>query len=794
MFNIISQDMAREMEQSFLDYAMYVNKDRALPDVRDGLKPVHRRILYAAHVLGLTPNKAYKKSARLVGDVIGKYHPHGDTSVYDAMVRMAQDWSMRYPLIDGQGNYGSIDGDGAAAMRYTETRMKKITLEMLSDIKKDIVDMKPNFSEDEEEPTVLPSRIPNLLVNGTMGIGVAMACSFAPHNLVETIDAIIAQIKNDNITVEELHSILVAPDFPTGGTIINQRELIEAYKTGNGRARVRGKYKVEKVNRNREMLVFYEIPYGVSKENLISSIVKLCEEKKIEGITDIRDSSNKLGMRIEIELKKDVNPDVMANQLFKNSKLEDTFSINQVCLVNGEPKLLGLKQIISEYIKHQREIITRRTQFDLNKIDARLHIIEGLLKALEDIDNVITLIKQSKNAQDATESLMSKYSLSETQAKAIIEMKLRKLTGIEKVELEQENKELLLEAEGLRKILSSSEELDKVLIEELTLIRDTHGDKRRTEVTNVIVKPEEKEIQFVQPEEVVVIATKTGSLKKIPAKSYKVQNRNGVGIKNQDDVIMDAIKTNTIDNLMIFTALGKMYKLVVDQVPTGTNSSRGVSAHSLVKMEAHDRVIAITSMKRETLSKYVVAISEKGYVKKTKIEEYSNSKRSGIAAVGLKEDDSIANIVFMDEEQLLLVSQKGMSIRFRTDNIGTVGRTAVGVRGMKLAEDDKIVGAMPITKDTDEVALVTAYGQGKRVMLKDFPVQGRDGKGTICYKPTDSTGLLVSSCLVEDSDNLLISGDNTTICISAGDLPTLGKASIGNILIKGNTVMSVTKL
>ena len=794
MFNIISQDMAKEMEQSFLDYAMYVNKDRALPDVRDGLKPVHRRILYAAHVLGLTPNKAYKKSARLVGDVIGKYHPHGDTSVYDAMVRMAQDWSMRYPLIDGQGNYGSIDGDGAAAMRYTETRMKKITLEMLSDIKKDIVDMKPNFSEDEEEPVVLPARIPNLLVNGTMGIGVAMACSFAPHNLTETIDAIIAQINNDSISVEELHKILLAPDFPTGGTIINQRELIEAYKTGNGRVRVRGKYKVEKVNRNREMLVFYEIPYGVSKENLISSIVKLCEEKKIEGITDIRDSSNKLGMRIEIELKKDVNPDVMANQLFKNSKLEDTFSINQVCLVNGEPKLLNLKEIIGEYIKHQRDIITRRTQFDLNKIDARLHIIEGLLKALEDIDNVITLIKLSKNAQDATESLMSKYSLSETQAKAIIEMKLRKLTGIEKVELEQENKDLLLEAEGLRKILSNSEILDKVLIDELTLVRDTHGDSRRTDITNVIIKPDEKDIQFVQPEEVVVIATKTGALKKIPAKSYKVQNRNGVGIKNQEDIIMDAITTNTIDNLMIFTALGKMYKLVVDQVPTGTNSSRGISAHTLVKMESHDRVIAITSMKRKTNAKYVVSISTKGYVKKTRIEEYVNAKRSGIAAVGLKEDDSIADIVFMNEEELLLVSQKGMSIRFKTDGIGTVGRTAIGVRGMKIADDDKVVGAMPISKLTDEVAVFSAYGQGKRVQLKEFPVQGRDGKGTICYKPTDSTGMLVSACLVEDGDNILICGDNSSICIQASSLPTLGKASMGNSLIKGNTIMSVTKL
>lgn len=794
MYNVISVDMAKEMQQSFLDYAMYVNMDRALPDVRDGLKPVHRRILFAAHELGLVPSKPYKKSARLVGDVIGKYHPHGDTSVYDAMVRMAQEWSMRYPLIDGQGNFGSIDGDGSAAMRYTEARMKKITLDMLRDIRKDVVDMKPNFSEDELEPTVLPSRVPNLLLNGTMGIGVAMACSFAPHNIVEAIDAIVSQIKNSDITIEELHKILIAPDFPTGGVITNQRELLDAYKTGKGSVRVRGKYKVEKLNRNREMLVFHEIPYGVTKEALIVNIVKLCEERKIEGITDVRDSSNKLGMRIEIELKKDVNPDVIANQLFKHSRLEDTFSINQVCLIDGEPRLLNLKEIIAAYIRHQREIITRRTQFELKKIDSRLHILEGLLKALEDIDTVIAIIKSSNNATSAIGTLMEKYSLTEIQAKAIIDMKLRKLTGLEKVELESENKELIKEAEGLRKILGESSELDRVLITELEELKIAHKDDRRTEVCNIIVKADEKDIQFVQPEDVVVVATKSGSLKKIPAKSYKTQNRNGKGVKNQDDIVMDVIKTNTIDNLMIFTALGKMYKLVVDQVPTGTNSSRGISAHTLVKMEDHDRVIAITSMKRKTNAKFVVSISEQGYVKKTKIEEYASAKRSGIAAVGLKDEDAIADIAFMNEEQLLLITEKGMSIRFETKAISSVGRTAVGVRGMKLSEGDRIVAALPISKNSDEVALFTSLGLGKRVVLKDFPVQGRDGKGTICYKPTDATGFLVSACLVEDKDNILITGDTTSICIVAKDLPTLGKASIGNMLIKNNTVISVIKI
>ena len=670
--NIISQDMIKEMEQSFLDYSTSVITGRALPDARDGLKPVHRRILYALAELNLVPTKPYKKSARIVGDVIGKYHPHGDSSVYEAMVRMAQDWSLRYTLVEGQGNFGSVDGDGAAAMRYTEARMSKITLEMLRDLKKDVVDFQPNFSEDLEEPMVLPSRIPNLLLNGTSGIAVGMACSFAPHNMNEVIDGIIATINNRDITVEELHKEYIkAPDFPTGGTIINQHELLNGYKTGKGRVRIRGKYNVEKIGR-RECLVFYEIPYGVKKEKLIEDIAKLCEDKSIEGITDIRDTSNKHGMRIEIEVKKDINPDVIANHLFRLSALEDTYSLNHTAIVNKSPKVLNLKELIEVYIDHQVEVITRRTQFDLRKIDARLHIIEGLLKALEDIDNVIALIKASNNVQVAIEGLMKKYSLSEIQAKAIVEMKLRKLTGLEKVELEQENKELVEEANHLKSILGSTEVLNSVLIDELNEIKSNYGDARKTDVTNVIVKADEKDIQYVQPEEVVVVMTKAGNVKKIPAKSFKVQNRNGKGVKNQDDIILDVIRTNTIDTLMVFTALGKMYRLVVDQVPTGTNSSRGVAIHTLVKMEEHDKAIAITSLKRKTDAEFVVSVSEQGMIKKTKLEEYMKAKKSGIAAVGLREGDSIANIVFIKDEQLILVSEKGMSIRFKTDNIGSV--------------------------------------------------------------------------------------------------------------------------
>ena len=710
------------------------------------------------------------------------------------MVRMAQDWSLRYPLVEGQGNFGSVDGDGAAAMRYTEARVSKITLEMLRDLKKDVVDFQPNFSEDLEEPMVLPSRIPNLLLNGTSGIAVGMACSFAPHNMNEIIDGIIATINNRDITVEELHKEYIkAPDFPTGGTIINQHELLNGYKTGKGRVRIRGKYNVEKIGR-RECLVFYEIPYGVKKEKLIEDIAKLCEDKSIEGITDIRDTSNKHGMRIEIEVKKDINPDVIANHLFRLSALEDTYSLNHTAIVNKSPKVLNLKELIEVYIDHQVEVITRRTQFDLRKIDARLHIIEGLLKALEDIDNVIALIKASNNVQVAIEGLMKKYSLSEIQAKAIVEMKLRKLTGLEKVELEQENKELVEEANHLKSILGSTEVLNSVLIDELNEIKSNYGDARKTDVTNVIVKADEKDIQYVQPEEVVVVMTKAGNVKKIPAKSFKVQNRNGKGVKNQDDIILDVIRTNTIDTLMVFTALGKMYRLVVDQVPTGTNSSRGVAIHTLVKMEEHDKAIAITSLKRKTDAEFVVSVSEQGMIKKTKLEEYMKAKKSGIAAVGLREGDSIANIVFIKDEQLILVSEKGMSIRFKTDNIGSVGRTAIGVRGMKIAEGDRVVAALPINKDTDELAIFSQYGMAKRTPLKEYPIQGRDGKGTITYKPNDTTGVVVSAALVEDKDNVLVVGDQTSICISAKDIPSLGKASLGNIMIKGNNVMSVTKI
>jgi DNA gyrase subunit A len=793
---IFQVDVVEEMEQSYIDYSMSVITDRALPDVRDGMKPVHRRILYSMYELGLVNNKGFKKSARIVGDVIGKYHPHGDTSVYDAMVRLAQTFSLRYPIVEGQGNFGTIDGDPAAAMRYTEAKMSKIAAEMLRDLKKDTVDFRPNFSEDETEPEVLPARMPNLLLNGTTGIAVGMACSFAPHHLGSTIDAILKYIENEQVTTPELFETLGGPDFPTGGVIINKNELLEGYKTGKGRVRMRGKYHVEQEGKRnpKDLVVFTELPYAVNKERLVETIAGLCEEKKIEGITDIRDESDKDGIRLVFEVKRDVNADVMANILFKKTQLETTFSLNHTCLVDGEPKVLSLYDIIANYVAHQQEVILRRAKFELEKIDARIHILEGYLKALTDIDNVIAIIKGSRNSGEAREKLEAKYGFTQIQSKAILEMRLSKLTGLEKVEIENELAALDTERTELNSIINDKSKLNEVLTAELLEIKAKYNDDRRTEITQVIVKKEEVDIQFVQPEDVVVVITQAGNVKKIAAKSFKVQNRNGKGIKNQDDIIMDIISTNTIDTLMIFSSLGKVYRLIVDQVPTGTNASRGVSIKTLVKMEDHENPIAITSLYRQTSAKYVVFVTGQGMIKKTKLGEYLSTKRSGILGLKLKEDDAIAGITFIDNEQMLIVTEKGMSIRFGTEAIGAVGRAALGVIAIGLTEGDKVVAALPINKETDEVAIFTKYGLAKKTPLSEYPIQGRAGKGTITYKPTDSTGAVAAVALVDDTDNILVVGDKTSICVSSKEIPKLAKAAQGNVMIKGNDIISITKI
>lgn len=789
---IIQSELKNEMGQSFIDYSLSVITARALPDVRDGLKPVHRRFLYAMEESGNSSDKAHRKCARIVGDTMGKYHPHGDTSIYGALARFSQPWAMRYPLVDFHGNNGSQDGDGPAAMRYTEARLSKIAEATISNLKKDLVDFVPNFDETEKEPVCFPGHIPNLLVNPTEGIAVGMACSFAPHNLTEMMNAIIATLENEKITIKELMEHISGPDFPTGGILINKDELLSAYQTGKGRARVRGKYVIE--GKKSDKIVFTEIPYGVMKETLIESIVELANSKKIEGISDVYDHSDKTGMRLIIELTKDTNADLVVAQLFKYSRLEDTYGINQVCLVDGKPLLLNLKQLIENYLLHQKDVYTRKTKFELRKALSRLEIINGLLVALEDIDNVITIIKQSSSTSNAKENLELKYNFTKNQSQAIVDLKLGKLAHLEKIQIQDEQQELLLEVDRCNDILTNTKSMKALMKNEFKQIITKFGDKRRTEITQVTVSKEEKEVEFVKPEDVVVVITKSGNIKKIPSKSFKTQNKNGKGIKNQDDVTMDIIRTNTIDTLMIFSNLGKMYRLLVDTVPVGTNISRGVSIKTLVNMDSYEEVMAITSLYRETNAEFAIFVTKKGIIKKTTLDEYMKAKRTGIIALKLKEDDSVSNVTFLKDEPIILISQNGMSIKFETKGVPASGRNAIGVKGMELAENDIIIAALPVHKDTDELAIFTENGMGRKTPLSEFPMQNRAGKGTIAYKPTLTSGIVKAAILLDAEDIVLIIGDLTSICIKSTDIPSLGKISNGNILIKNSKISVATKL
>lgn len=792
MENIQRSDLTTEMKQSFADYSLSVITARAIPAVEDGLKPVARRTIYSMLDSGVTNNKAHKKCARLVGDIMGKYHPHGDSSIYGALVRISQPWAMRYPLIDFHGNNGSQDGDGPAAMRYTEARLSKFAESFMADLNKDVVDFVPNFDETEKEPQYLPGRIPQILVNPTEGIAVGMACSFAPHNLTEIMKAIIATLDKENITVEELMTYISGPDFPTGGVLINKDELLSAYKTGKGRARVRGRYTIESTKTG-DLIVFSEVPYGVMKETLIENIVELANSNKIEGIADVYDHTDKRGMRLTVELKKGANADLVVAQLFKYTRLEDTYGINQVTLVKGEPLLLNLKQLIGYYIEQQKSVYTRKTKFELNKALARLEITNGLLIALEDIDNIIAIIKQSSSTANAKENLVAKYKFTEPQVQAIVDLKLGKLARLEKVQIEEEQKKLKAEVERCNDILTNAESLKALMKTEFNDIISKYGDNRRTDILQVTVTKEEKAIEFVAPEEVAVVITKTGNVKKMPIKLFKIQNKNGKGIKNQEDITMDTITTNTIDTLMVFSSYGKMYRLLVDEVPTGTNATRGVSIKTLVNMEPAEEVMAITSLHRETNAEFAVFITKSGTVKKTSLEEYSKAKRTGIIALKLREGDSLSSVTFLKDEKIILISKNGMSIKFDTKEIPVSGRNAIGVKGMNISEDDEIVAALPINKDTDELAIFTENGIGRKTKLAEFPLQNRAGKGTIAYKPTTTSGNVIDASLVDDTDNLLIIGSISSICIKATDIPTLGKSSVGNILIKNNKVIAVTK-
>lgn len=777
-------NLSRELEQNFIEYAVAVNSDRALPDSKSGLKPVARRILWGAYDSGYTSSKEHVKCARIVGDVMGKWHPHGDSSIYGALVRLSQPWIMRYPLIDFHGNMGNISGDGPAAYRYTNARLAKITEDgLLNGLKKKNVDFIPNYDENANEPITLPAIFPNLLCNPNSGIGVAMACSWAPHNLKEVAQAIYDVMDGKEPT-------LSGPDFPTGGLIINKNDIPQIMATGRGTVKVRGQYKIEKNN-----IVFYEIPYGVSTEAILNSIGKACDEKEIEGISEVVDESSKKEIRIVISCKKDVNIEGVVKKLFAKTNLQSSFLYNQVGLVGKTPTELNLKDCISIYIEHNIDCLKKELEFDLAKAKARLHIVDGLLIALEDIDNVITLIKKSENSAKAKEGLKSKYNLSEEQAKAILDMRLSKLAHMEKIALENEKKELINTINDINDILINKSRQLSIIRERLVAIVKKYGDNRRTELAQIEVPKDDKEIEAVIPEDVVVITTQTGYIKRVPKKSFKVQRKKGKGVKSADSVILDAFSTNTIDTLMVFTSKGKMYKILVDNIPAGTNVSKGVPLTTLINCGNDESIVAVTSLNRKTDAKYVVFITKKGLVKKTELEEYTKIKRStGIAAIKIKDGDDIANVTFLKDEDLILITKKGQSIHFITTDIKPIGRTTSGVKGIKMDEDDEIVIGLPIHNEKDKVAVFTSKGLMTQTELDEFPCQGRGGKGLMIYKPKESTGNIIGALMLSEEDNILAIGRPNSICISAREVPTIKRGGAGNLMIKDSIITSVVKL
>jgi DNA gyrase subunit A len=778
----MQSDLIKELSTNFIEYAASVNSDRAIPNATDGLKPVAKRILYGAFTGGRTSNKPHVKCAKIVGDVMGSYHPHGDSSIYGALVRLAQDWVMRYPLIDFHGNVGNQAGDGPAAPRYTEARLSKLTEDgMLQGLKKNNVDFIPNYDETTEEPIELPSIFPNLLCNPNSGIGVAMACSWAPHNLTDVAVAI-------NAYLSGLEPTLPGPDFPTGGIIINSKDIPAIMKTGHGSVKIRGKYEIDK-----QKIIFTEIPYGTTIEGLMTEIGEISDSKEIEGIDNIRDESNKKGVRIVIECDKGINPASIVNKLFAKTNLQSSFSYNQVALVNKVPTELNLRDCIKIYVNHNIACITRETKFDLDKAIDRLEIVNGLLRALEDIDNIIALIKGSENAAAAKENLIKKYQFTENQAKAILAMRLSSLAKLEKVELEQEAKELENKIKDLKDILANEDRQKSILKSRLGDLVKKYGDPRRTELTNIEVKSEDKIIEEVVPEDCVVILSQTGDIKRVPKNSFKVQRKNGKGVKTKNDIIMSSISTNTIDNLLLFTKKGKMFKIIVDEVPVGTNASKGVHVGTLINMDQDDEVIAITSLARSNTAKYVVFFTKQGLMKKTYLDEYTKVKRStGIAAIKINEGDSISNVEFMNEEDILIITKNGMSIHFESKNINPIGRVAAGVKTIKLDENDEVVVGLPIHSDNDTVAIFSTKGYGKKTSIKEFTIQGRGGKGLVIYRPSAVYGQIAGATIVSNNDTILLTGQPSSICIAATDLPLLTRTSFGNIMVKSN-ISSIVK-
>lgn len=784
---MIQHEIHGEMKKSYIDYAMSVIVGRALPDVRDGLKPVHRRILYGMSQLGVTPDKPYKKSARIVGDVMGKYHPHGDSAIYDAMVRMAQSFSTRYMMVDGHGNFGSIDGDGAAAMRYTEARMTPFALQMLRDIEKETVDFVPNFDEEEKEPSVLPAKIPNLLVNGSNGIAVGMATSIPPHNLGEVIDAACYMIDNEDCDVEDLINIVKGPDFPTGAMILGKSGAKEAYRTGQGRVTVRSKTEIEETKRGRMQIVVTEIPFQVNKARLIEKIAMLVKEKKIDGISTIRDESSRHGMRIVIELKKDANPQITLNRLYKHTQLQDTYSMIMIALVNGEPKVLNLYDILYEYLKHQKDVMTRRTQFDLNKAEARAHIVEGLRIALDNIDEIIKIIRSSYN--DAKGKLMERFNLSEIQSQAILDMRLARLQGLEREKLENEYNELMEKIAYYNSLLADEKMLMGVVKDELVEIKEKYADERRTSIIAAVDELDDEDL--IEEENVAVTLTHLGYLKRIPADTYKTQKRGGKGIAGlttrENDFVKDLIMTSTHDYLMFFTNFGKAHKIKAYEIPEATRTAKGTPAVNFLNLLQRERINAVIPIKEFKEDRFLMGVTKKGTIKKTALSQFDTNRKNGIIAVKLKDGDELIDIKQTSgNDDLIIVTKQGKCIRFNEKDVRPMGRAAGGVRAIKLENDDEVV-AMSLVKDEDELLVVTQNGFGKRTPIKEYKVQDRGGKGVLTYdkKKFAKTGELIGAMTVEEDDEiLLINSDGIIIRIAAKDVSELSRATQGVKIMK----------
>ena len=798
---IITHEIYDEMKNSYIDYAMSVIVGRALPDVRDGLKPVHRRILYGMSILGITPDKPHKKSARIVGEVMGKYHPHGDSSIYDAMVKMAQDFSTRYPLVDGHGNFGSVDGDGAAAMRYTEARMSPFSLQMVRDIEKDTVDFTDNFDGEEKEPVVLPSRVPNLLINGSNGIAVGMATSIPPHNLSDTIDACIKRIDDENCSNDELIKIIKAPDFPTGASILGRDAAREAYETGTGKITVRSKSEIEETARGRMRIVITEIPFQVNKARLIESMADLVRNKKIDGISAIRDESNREGMRIVIELKKDTNPNVILNRLYKHTQLQSTYSMIMLALVNGEPKILRLCEIIDEYLKHQKIVITRRTKFDLAKAEARAHILEGLLIALDNIDEVIKVIRSSYN--DAKEKLMVRFGLSEIQAQAILDMRLARLQGLEREKIENEHNELMQKIAYYKSILADELKLMGVIKDELTEIKQKYGDGRRTKIVADDGGIDEE--YLIDEEDVAVTLTHLGYIKRVPENTYKAQRRGGkgiVGLTTRDsDFVKDLIITSTHDYLMFFTDLGKVYKIKAYEIPEASRTAKGTPVINFLNLDQGERVTAVIPVKEFADDNYLIMVTRNGTIKKTPMSQFDTNRKTGLIAITLKDDDKLISVSQSSgEESVYVVTKKGKSITFHEDDVRSMGRSAGGVRAITLDKDDEVVSMELDSTGERELLVMTKKGFGKRTSLDEYRLQTRGGKGVSTYDKTkfSKTGELVGATLVsKDDEIMLINSNGVIIRIRANEISKSGRTTQGVKIMKvesGDEIVSFAKV